>query len=294
MIASDRSNTRGAGWLPAWVAVVVVALTFANGVTAARADNIDVLVKDVKSGGDYKVRLSAVLALAKLGDKRGLPALLGGLSDSDKTVRGAAAVAIGKLVSAATPATTRTQIKAAIETLLKRETTESVKKLANKTLQQLEALDSAAVTAGGIYIEVAPMASKAEPAAAIKALMRKTAAAMLTKKANDFIQAWPGGKSPTRKDLDKKSVSGFYLDGTVNEVTVKQKGATATVSCKINMLIASFPEKSIFGMLTGTASVAGSSEPSDIELAKQDCVAAVVEDLVATKVVPTIRKKATP
>ncbi len=58
------------------------------------------------------------------------------------------------------------------------------------------------------------------------------------------------------------------------------------------MLIATYPEKSIFGM-TGTASVAGSSDERDIaRLLGQDCVAAVVEDLVQSTAIPAIRQKA--
>lgn len=263
----------------------------------ARADNVDVLIKDVKSSDEYKVRLSAVLALAKLGDKRGIAPLIGALSDRDKTVRGAAAVALGKLLTAQTPAGVRTQAVDALKVLIAREGTASVKQAAQKTLTQLEAIEAAAAAAaastvpGGVYILVDQMASKVEPVVDLKALMRKTATTTLTRKAKDFLQTWPGGKAPTKRDLTAKQVTGFYLDGTINELSVKQKGTAATVSCKINMLIASYPEKSIFGMLTGTASVAGSNDPRDIELAKQDCVAAVVEDLVATKVVPTIRTK---
>ena len=217
-------------------------------------------------------------------------ALIGALSDSDKTVRGAAAVALGKLITASTPAATRAQAKTGLEKLLAKESTDSVKKVAQKTLAQLAALDAAstAVTTGGIYVSVDKMASKAEPVEDLRKLMRDTATSVMTKKAKDFMQSWPGGKAPTKKDLTAKSVSGFYVD----ELTVKQKGAAATISCKINMLIATYPEKSIFGMLTGTASVAGSSDERDIALAKQDCVAAVVEDLVQSKVIPAIRQKA--
>lgn len=274
--------------------VLVLALATVAMPRVARADNVDVLIKDVKGGSDYKVRLSAVLGLAKLGDKRGIPALIGALSDSDKTVRGAAAVALGKLITAATSATIRGQAKAGLDGLLKRESTESVKSVAKKTLEQLAALDAAstAVTAGGIYVSVDKMASKAEPTEELRTLMRQTATGVLGKKAKDFMQSWPGGKTPTKKDLTAKSVTGFYVDGTVNELTVKQKGASATISCKISMLIATYPEKSIFAVLTGTASVAGSSDERDIALAKQDCVAAVVEDLMVSKVVTAIRQKA--
>ena len=55
------------------------------------------------------------------------------------------------------------------------------------------------------------------------------------------------------------------------------------------MLLASFPDKSVFGFLNGGAKVQGSASPSDIELASEDCVSAVVEDLIAKKIVPTIK-----
>ena len=40
------------------------------------------------------------------------------------------------------------------------------------------------------------------------------------------------------------------------------------------------------------ASVTASSDPNDIKLAGEDCLAAVVEDLVAKKIIPTIKIKA--
>jgi hypothetical protein len=57
-------------------------------------------------------------------------------------------------------------------------------------------------------------------------------------------------------------------------------------------LLASYPEKSIFGLLNGGASVQASG--SDVALAREDCVSAVVEDLIAKKIVPTINTKAGP
>jgi len=99
---------------------------------------------------------------------------------------------------------------------------------------------------------------------------------------------------PTRKDLDKKGIAGFYVDGTLNEVKVEKSGNSAKVSCKVNMLLASFPEKAVFGFLNGGAAVQASSSAGDIALAQQDCVAAVVESLIAKQIVPTIKTKVGP
>jgi hypothetical protein len=121
--------------------------------------------------------------------------------------------------------------------------------------------------------------------------MRKTASKTMGKVAGDMATSWPGG-DPKKADLDRKGVAGFYVDGTLNTLDVKQGGSSATVSCKISMLLASFPDKSVFGFLNGGASVQASGRSSDVALAREDCVSAVVEDLIAKKIVPTIKAKA--
>lgn len=286
---------------PAMLRALLVGLAIVLGlaVTArpAHADNVDALIKDLKSGSDYKIRLSAVLALAKLGDKRAIEPLADALGDRDKTVRGASAVALGKLVDASVSMALREKILAGLDALEKRESASSIKTQAQKTRAIVKGLapppaPAAAPGKGAIYVDVGAMAATVEPSAALKTLMRKTAQGMLKSKGAEMLQTWPGGKNPGKKDLDAKGVRGFHVDGTVNELVVKQKGSTATVSCKISMLIATYPEKSIFAVLSGGAAVQGSNDAKDIELAGKDCVAAVIEDLVATKVVPTIRSKA--
>ena len=48
----------------------------------------------------------------------------------------------------------------------------------------------------------------------------------------------------------------------------------------------------MFGFLNGGASVQGAASPSEQALAGEDCVSAVIEDLIAKKIVPTICSKA--
>ncbi len=277
--------------------VLAVAFAVVAAVAApARADKIDDLMSDLKSGSDYKIRLSAALSLAKLNDKRAIPAFVVALTDKDKTVRGAAAVSLGKLIDAKTPAAQKKQVVTALTTMIGKESSDSVKKQAEKTLATINAIGGTAapVGAGSVYIDVGPMSSKAASGdnSKLKALMKKTTDKTFGSKGQPMILAWPGGKSPSRKDLDAKKATGFHVDGTLTELTVKEKGAAATVSCKVSMLIATFPEKSVFGFLNGGASVTASSDASDIALASEDCLIAVVEDLVAKKIIPTIKIKA--
>lgn len=286
--------------IKSWTSSAVLALAIIAALVApARADKVDDLVRDLKTGGDYKVRLSAALSLAKLGDKRAIPAFQSALFDKDKTVRGAAAVSLGKLVDATTPEPKRAQIMKDLTTMIAKESSDSVKKQAEKSLATIKAIDggggsSTTVASGSVFVDIGPMSSKSESGdnTKLKTLMRSTTEKTFKSKGQPMMIAWPGGKSPTRKDLDAKKVAGFHVDGTLTELTVKEKGAAATVSCKVSMLIATFPEKSVFGFLNGGASVTASSDASDIKLAGEDCLAAVVEDLVAKKIIPTIKIKA--
>ena len=102
---------------------------------------------------------------------------------------------------------------------------------------------------------------------------------------------WPGGKTPTARDLRRKGVQAFHVDGTLLSLQAQRKGSSALVSCKVSMLVATFPKKSMFGFLDGGARVQTGSAPRDIQYAKEDCISAVVEDLIAKKIIPAIRTR---
>jgi hypothetical protein len=90
------------GRLPSLLAVclaVACALgTVIGGERVAHADDqIAVLTKTISSSSSDKTRLAAVVALARLGDKRALKPLVTALHDPSAAVRAAAAVALGQL-----------------------------------------------------------------------------------------------------------------------------------------------------------------------------------------------------
>lgn len=262
----------------------------------AHADAVDTLVKQLGDSSD-KVRLAAALNLAKAGDERGiLPLAKSLLNDDDKNVRGAAAVALGRLLKANPKSRYKNLATANLKTAARSDGSEFVKTQAQNALASIGAGDSGATpqpTGGaGIYVNIGPMSSKTKSSKNDKwrALMVKTASKTLTKVAGSMQQSWPGG-APSKADLAKKRVSGFYVDGTLNELTVKTSGGGATISCKVSMLLADYPDKSVFGFLNGGASVTASSSQTDQDLASEDCVSAVIENLITSKIVPTIKSK---
>ncbi len=287
-----RRHAAGGG---AWA--IVVGLFIMLGVItprAAHADNVDTLIGQL-SDGSAKVRLSAALSLTKIGDARAISPFMTALAkDTDKNIRATVAVGLGILVTDKVKAAQRTAVISAL-TKAQKDENEFVRKQADKALTTLKGgggTSEPAVAAGAIYLELAPMASKIKDTVDFPAVMRKTCQKTVARVAKDMATTWPGGKSPTKAQLEQKSVQGFYLDGTLIEMTTKEKGSSTIVSCKVSMLIATLPEKSMFGFLNGSATVEASTDPADVADAKKDCVDAVVEDLVTKKVLPTIKTKA--
>ncbi|MGE0550094.1 MAG: HEAT repeat domain-containing protein [Kofleriaceae bacterium] len=266
----------------------------------AHADNVDQLIGQLDDDS-VKIRLSAALNLTKLGDARAIPPLAKLLgNDDDKNVRSIAAAGLGKLVTAKTKSNVRSLAVNALQRAAKDDASEIVKAQASKALGELGVSGSSGSTTssggGSIYVNVGPMSSKTGSAndPKLRTLMQTTASKTLGRVASTMATTWPGGGAPSKAQLAQKGFQGFYVDGTLNELTVTKSGSSATISCKISMLLASYPDKSVFGFLNGGAKVQGSASASDIAMGSDDCVAAVVEDLISKKIVPTIRSKAGP
>jgi hypothetical protein len=253
----------------------------------ARADQVDGLVDQLQSARDYKVRLSAALNLAKLGDRRAIPVFIKALKDPDKTVRGVAAAGLGKLVNASTPAGLRGQVLAALRQTASGDANAFVRKQAQKAYDALKRLSGSegAVALGATYVNVGGMAAEAGNKAELVALMRQTAQSTFRSRAPSMVIDWPGGGAPSARNIKDRQLNAFFVDGTVNAISA----SSGMVECKVSMLLATFPAKSMFGFLKGGAKVEGGG--SDSALAAQDCVVAVVEDLIARKIIPTIEAR---
>jgi hypothetical protein len=280
-------------------ALRVVAITLLL-VGTARADAVDDLIDKLDDSSD-RVRITAVLGLTRQESPRSIDALAKTLNNKgeQKNIRGLAASALGRIVQNGKP--NASQKKAAIDALT-RASADPDPFVSSKASAALTQAGASTPTTGpststnGVYVNVGPMAVNAPGAdkAKNRARMEKMARDTFIKTEPKIKLTWPGGKVPTKQDLDGKGIAGFYVDGTLNELKVTKNGAEATVTCKVSMLLASFPDKAVFGFLNGGAAVTGGSSQREIDLAQQDCVDAVVEELIAKKIIPTIRTKATP
>ncbi len=270
--------------------IVIVALWLTG---SAHADNVDRLMSQLSTSSDYKVRISAALSLSKLRDQRAVWPFVKALKDSDKTVRGVAAASLGKIVNSSTSAKMRTAVLDNLKTAAASDANAFVRKQAQKAFDTLKSLEDEGgeVTSGGTYINIGLMSAKVDGADPIRAHMRKIVQKTFKSKASGMMIAWPGGKDPSKKQIDSMKVKAFHVDGTLNELSEETSGSTTTVTCKVSMLIASYPEKSMFGFLKGGAAVQSSNSAKEVQFAKEDCVSAVMEDLVARKIIPTIESR---
>ena len=269
---------------------------------SAFADNVSTLIDELKNNDSDKVRLAAAVNLGKLGDEKAILPMAGALlNDSDKSVRAACAVGLGNLVTSKTKSSYRSLAEKNLQQAAANDSSDFVKQQAQKALTKIGAASGSSTSSGtsgssgggsGIYVNVGPMSSKTGANdTKLRALMVKVAQDTMSKKGPHLATSWPGG-APSKSVLASKGVSGFYVDGTLNTLSVKTSGGGATISCKVSMLLADFPDKSVFGFLNGGASVTAGSSQSDQDLAGQDCVQAVIENLIANKIIPTICSKA--
>ena len=250
----------------------------------ARADRVDDLSRQLTDDPDYKVRLSAALNLGRLGDKRGVGPLTSALGDTDKTVRGVAAATLGRLVDADVAESTRARVATELGRLASDDLDSFVRSQAARSAAAIRAIRPAPPPRGRVYVEIGPMtdASKRGNKDLLPGMRRKLGE-VLGQKLPSLVSSRPS-------DSELSRVASFYVDGTVTSLTV-QKGPPASVVCKVKLLLATYPGKSMFAFLDGggEASSAGTSERAVAE-ASSECVEAVVEDM-AGKLVPQIQSR---
>lgn len=257
---------------------------------SAHADQVERLIGQLRSASDYKVRLSAALNLAKIGDGRAIPVFIKALRDSDKTVRGVAAAGLGKLVNAGTSSGLRRAALDGLRAVASRDDNGFVRKQAQKAYDMIRRLGSGgggSVAAGSTYVNIGSMSAKTSNARRVRELMRETVQKTFRAKASSMVIDWPGGRDPSGAQIKARRVHAFHVDGTVNEI----RSSGGTVECKVSMLLATYPDKSMFGFLKGGARVEAGSSASEVAAASEDCVSAVVEDLIARKIIPTIEAR---
>jgi hypothetical protein len=274
------------------IAIAIVLVAFGR---VAHADAVDTLIGQLKNDDSTKVRFAAAVNLTKLGDQKAILPMVSCVSnDSDDQTRAACAVGLGKLVTSSTKANVKSLVINTLKRVANDDSSSSVKAQATASLT---ALGSSAPTGGattgannsgknGAYVNIGPMSAKlgGPNDAKLRLIMVRSATNAMGKAGGKITTSWDGGAVPTAADLNRKQFSGYFIDATLNSATANG----GTISCKVSMLLASFPDKNIVANLNGGASVQGGASAKEQALSQEDCVDAVVSDMITKRVIPAI------
>ena len=280
--------------------VVLALIAVATWSSTAHADQIDLHVKQLKRGADYKIRLSAALKLSRSSDERAVRAMAVALRrDDSTTIRRVAALSLSKMVDESLPVSVRKKAIAALKAAKKDDADSKVRENAGRALEALHGIESNPNAT--VFLHVG------KPADLTRSAPRDTTARMhlavkrsLRQAAPNFAQEWETGKLPTKRQLARKGAKAFFVGASVSQLEVKKSRGRAEVRCAVSVRVSPWEgrdgrerwaEKQT-ASATGNGKVIGANSKSGIDNAKRDCLLAVVESITARQVVPFLRRLA--
>ncbi len=291
------------------LACVTVACACAAAVLAsapiARADVVDRQVHDLRADAAYKVRLAAMLALAKSRDARAVIALSGVLShDEDATLRKLSALALEKMVDAKTDVDARELAIGALDTA-QGDADPGVRDAAARVYRTLAPLHdhAAAVSSASdkdkpavfVHVDSVLDATKKLPPGGTDNLGK-----VVTKSVErtGYATSWPGGGVPSSAELGK--VHAFIVASTVKAIDVTKSGRQTSIACTVQIRVAPWGgrdsgerwEANKAASASGTAKASTGTGDRDIQSGVKDCIEAVGEDVTTRQVVPFLKKLA--
>lgn len=220
----------------------------------ARADRVSRLVSILSSNPDYKIRLQIVLVLTRLRSRRSVPALVDVLSDERHTIRGLAATALGKIGD----------IKAipGLKARLKLEKHAFVRGEIQQSLRTLKVLKSGPPRGTRFYITTGKMIDRSGKGGSEMVMMMSEVLLRELEKVDGIVTYW-AGRRPSARELKKRRIKGFILDGAILELSRKPNAGGKEVTCKLKIALSTFPGNSMRVFITRAASMRIPDGPSD-------------------------------
>lgn len=254
-------------------ALVMGALLFALApAPESLASDVAQLKRDVVTASDFRIRVSAALALGKKRDVSAVSALSQALRDDNGAVRAAAAAALGSIGDAsAMTSLTRARDK---------EKDASVKRSIERAIGTLKALSKAKVVVSVTKLENKSGEPKVSSTfrTAVKREVARIPGVVVMGSEREAVAHAKARKLPT-----------IALDARLTHLSRSTAGSDVAVAAKVELLIRTIPEQSLKATVKGDARALMSSRSmkGDAELAelREDAVEAAVAS--ALKGAPT-------
>ena len=209
----------------------------------AEANRVDRLVRILKTAKSYKVRLQVVITLGKLKDSRALPALIGALRDSNHTVRGVAATALGQIGD--------TRAKPHLKRMARSDSNSFARGQAKKALRALQG-GGGPPPGARFYVTVGKVTNKTGKGGSGLAEAFRKALIKEFSGVRGVAVPW-SSRDPSARTLRKLRLKGFVLDGSILKAGKKRSGGGFEISCSIRVSLSTFPGNSMKAFYSGGA-----------------------------------------
>jgi hypothetical protein len=245
------------------------ALLAVGGEADAAGSKVDQLSRALLTDSSFKVRTQAALLLGKLGDQAGVEPLIRGLGDDNKTVRGMAAQALGKLGG--------DKAALALKVLLAKEKEAFVRRHAQQALAAIARLSA---TQGGgerkLYLKIGPFtggtrAADTELLWLLRGIMQK---ALGDLQHVGMLEGGAGDRAALRSGKPA-----FLVDGNVLKLEDHAAGSGSETKCEVKVLVARLPSRSVILWTSAGAAVQSGKRERDRQNARHDCIEASADQL---------------
>lgn len=265
-----RHGHRAARWL---LTVLLVTIASFGMPQSSRAQSVDSLKKDLASSVDYRVRMTAALALGKSKDPSSVAPLVGALADQHVAVRASAAAALGSLGQASA--------LASLEAAKERESATAVRREIEAAIAKIRAQSPKAK----VLVQMGRLENKSG---------NPKLGPAFQKIARDELSRLPGvellgERADAALESKRRRLPTVALDGRLVQVQKAQSSREIGYSAKVEFLIRKLPDQALKGTVRGDARASTDpravKSPSEHALLQEDAVVAAVQS--ALKGAPT-------
>lgn len=237
----------------------------------AQAKDLDALHRDLASGGDFRLRVSAALAIGQMAQRTSVGPLSKALGDEHPAVRAAASAALGKIGDgSAIPA---------IEAAMGRESVATVKNQHAATLARLRSSGAQASPAGRFVVKLGNLSNRTGVRSPdIERTFRESTRRQVAKVPGAVV---PGEREDASSVARARSLPMVAIDGTLSKLASAKSGSDVGWDAQVEYLIKQMPQQQLKGTIKGrgkalanAAAVRGPSEHSQLQT---DAVNAAVE-----------------